>query len=133
MSNPKLIQKGILAFSLSEIVLGGLTFITTFSTALTGLSQKPVNVMLFVLLSSTISFSLGIGLLCRRHYARKFMVFFSGWIIMSKILVFTGIIALNGALVPADSVVLINTISIIYHAAALAFFHHPRIKAVFPS
>jgi len=61
-------------------------------------SVKPVNVLVFVVVSSLLSVSLGAGVLMRRRYARKLLMFFAGWIVLSKILTFGGIITLNGSL-----------------------------------
>jgi hypothetical protein len=124
-------KKFIPIFGLTEIAIGTATFIAVTQSLNTGISAKPPNVLGFVVLSSLISASLGAGVLLRREYSRKLFIFFAGWIILSKILIFTNIITLNGALETTVPLNLKNTISSIYHLLAIFYFHHPAIKTEF--
>ena len=121
-------KKGVLFFGFSEIIIGTVTIVSILSSFLSHLSNKPLNVLIFVITSGFISISLGAGILLRYAYARKLLVFFAGWIILSKVFIFAKIITLNGALettVPTDFK---NIISIIYHLLVILYFHHPTIK-----
>lgn len=124
-------KKFIPVFGLTEIVIGTATFIAVTHSLNAGISTKPLNVLVFVVLSSLISASLGAGILMRLEYARKLFIFFAGWIILSKILIFTRIITLNGAIETTVPLSLKNAISSIYHLLAILYFHQPAIKAEF--
>ena len=124
-------KKGIFFFGLTEIAIGIATFIAVTQTLNAGISTKPPNVLGFVVLSSLISASLGAGVLLRREYSRKLFIFFAGWIILSKILIFSRIITLNGAIETTLPLSLKNAISCAYHLLAIYYFHHPTIKAEF--
>lgn len=125
--------KGIIFFGFTEIAIGMATLEAIITTLITHTSTKPQNVLTFVAISSLISTSLGIGVLLRSHYFRKLIMFFSGWIILSKVLIFGGIITLNGALETAIAPLFKNIISIIYHLAIMLYFHQPQIKREFES
>ena len=124
-------KKLISLFGLTEIAIGIATFIAVTQALNTGISTKPPNVLGFVVFSSLISASLGAGILLRWEYARKLFIFFAGWIILSKILIFTNIITLNGAIETTVPLSLKNAISCIYHLLAIYYFHHPTVKAEF--
>ncbi|MEK7849666.1 MAG: hypothetical protein AAB213_02435 [Candidatus Omnitrophota bacterium] len=124
-------KKFIPFFGLTEIAIGTATFIAVTQSLNAGISTKPLNCLVFVVLNSLISASLGAGVLMRREYSRKFFIFFAGWIILSKILIFTNIITLNGAIETTVPLSLKNAVSCIYHLMAIFYFHHPVIKAEF--
>jgi hypothetical protein len=121
-------KKGILFFGLTEISIGTVTLMATGISLLKHFSTKPLNILVFVIVSSLISVSLGIGIILRSHYARKLLMFFAGWIILSKFLVLTNIISISGALETTLPLSLKNIISIIYHLMIILYFHHPVIK-----
>ncbi|MFH0877795.1 MAG: hypothetical protein V1863_06210 [Candidatus Omnitrophota bacterium] len=124
-------KKGILLFGLVEIAIGTITLTAVLQSHIAHTSLKPLNVFAFVLVSSLISLALGSGILLRLPYARKWLMFFAGWVILSKVLIFARIITLNGALETTVSPDLKNIISIIYHALVMLYFHRPSVKARF--
>ena len=124
-------KKGIFFFGFLEIAIGTITLATVIQSLLTGIFLKPVNILIFVIVSSIISLSLGIGILLRREYARKLLIYFAGWIILSKVLIFAKIIILCCELETTVSSSLKNIISIVYHAVLIFYFHHPSIKTEF--
>ena len=124
-------KKGIFFFGFLEIAIGTITLATVIQSLLTGIFLKPVNILIFVIVSCIISLSLGIGILLRREYARKLLIYFAGWIILSKVLIFAKIIILYCELETTVSSSLKNIISIIYHFIVIMYFHHPTIKAEF--
>ena len=125
------LKNGILFFGLTEIAIGTVTLAATLQNLFTGIAAKPLNVAIFVIASSLISISLGAGVLLRFSYARKFLIFFAGWIILSKILIFARILILCCSLETAVPFHVKNIISIIYHTIVIFYFHHPTIKAEF--
>lgn len=125
-------KSGILLFGLAELTLGITTLCSIFfEIATRGASSKPANVLVFVVASSAISSALGAGVILRRRYARKLLVFFAGWVILSKILIMMDILALCCELETTISPNIKNAVSIVYHAAVMLYFHHPLIKAEF--
>ncbi len=126
-------KKGIIFFGFTEITIGMITLGAIIMALITHTSTKPPNVLTFVTINSLISTSLGIGVLLRSHYFRKLIMFFAGWIILSKVLIFGDIITLNGALETAIAPLFKNIVSITYHLAIMLYFHQPQIKREFES
>jgi uncharacterized protein YybS (DUF2232 family) len=124
-------KQGILLFGLIEIGIGTVTLAAIGRNLLAGVLPKPPNVLAFVVISSLISICLGAGILCRRPYARKFLIFFAGWVILSKILIFAGIIVLCCEMETTMAPDIKNIISILYHIAVITYFHSRSIKAEF--
>jgi len=130
-SNPPMQKKGILFFGSTEILIGSVTLAANALCLTMHTCVKPLNVLLFVVTSSVISVSLGAGVLLRRKYARKFLIFFAGWIILSKVLIFAKILFLCCELETTLPTSLKNIVSIAYHIAVILYFHQPVIKAEF--
>jgi len=124
-------KQGILLFGLIEIGIGTVTLAAIGRNILAGFLPKPPNVLAFVVISSLISICLGGGILLRRPCARKFLLFFAGWVILSKVLVFAGIIILCCELETTITADVKNIISIFYHALVIVYFHSRPIKAEF--
>ncbi len=124
-------KQGILLFGLIEIGIGTVTLAAIGRNILAGFLPKPPNMLAFVITSSLISICLGAGVLLRRPYARKFLIFFAGWVILSKILIFAGIIVLCCELETSIAPNVKNIVSILYHSAVIAYFHSRSIKAEF--
>lgn len=126
-----LTKKSILFFGFTEIAIGTITLATIVQSLLMDSFIKPFNVLTFVVLSSIASLSLGIGVLLRREIARKLLIYFAGWIILSKVLIFAKLIILCCELETTMPSHLKNIVSVIYHAVVIFYFHHPTIKAEF--
>jgi len=124
-------KKCISIFGLTEIAIGTATFIAVTQSLNAGISTKPLNVLVFVVLSSLISALLGAGVLIRQEYSRKLFIFFAGWIILSKILIFAKIIFLNGALETTIPSGLKGIISIFYHSLLICYFIRPSVRRRF--
>jgi hypothetical protein len=119
---------GIVFFGLAEITLGSVTLACILDAAIATDVQKPLNILLFVVVSSIISVALGIGILNRLRLARKLLVFFSGWVIVSKILILSRIITLCCELETVIPSYTKNTISIIYHIILIYYLQQPKVK-----
>jgi len=137
---PPKFPTGILFFGIAEIFIGGLTFsfflgnlfiAAMFTSRAAVFSAVPLNVFLFIVTTSIISFGLGIGVLTSNRHARHMILFFAAMIILSKILIFAGIISLRGELVSRVSEPLRNILSIIYHAAILVYFNSKTVRERF--
>lgn len=124
-------KPGIVIFGLIEIAIGCVTLTAVIFSLFLGKSHKPLEVLIFVLATSAISLSLGIGIL--RHHSASYhlLLFFSSVIILSKLLIFAKIISLTGALetnIPQGAK---NIISILYHGLLLGYFNLPSVRRVF--
>ena len=127
----KELPKGVVAFSFIEICIGIITIATLSSSVLFGLNTKPPNVLAFVYITSLLSLLLGIGLLYRNRQAYELLLFLVGVVMLTKILIFSGIIQLNGALetiVPSNFK---NSISILYHGILWLYLRQKGIKALY--
>jgi len=124
-------KQGIFLFGLIEIGIGTITLAAIGRNILTGFLPKPPHVLAFVVISSLISICLGGGILFKWPYARKLLIFFAGWVILSKILIFAGIIVLCCELETTITPDIKNIISILYHAVIIAYFHSQPIKREF--
>jgi len=124
-------QLGVKIFALIEVLIGSITFISVAVSLFNGYSTKPLEIVLFVLVTSIVSAGLGIGLLYYNHHTYHMLMYFSSVIILSKILIFAKIISLSGALETSVPDPLKNTISIIYHGLVILYFMRNPVKERF--
>lgn len=127
----KKLNLGILLFAYIEIFIGIITLVSIIFSLILGINTKPPTVLIFVLSTALISASLGIGILKLNRHALHMLVFLSCVIVLSKILIFTNIISLNGALetkIPQDFK---NIISIFYHTLVIFYFTRKSVKMRF--
>lgn len=119
------------AVAVAEMLIGASTITSLAVTSILDAQYKSLNVLIFVLLSAGLSFIIGVGLYRREEWARVLLVFFSGYIIVIKILIFAGLMSFNGEIltfVPTDAK---NIISIAYHGFAVCFFTRGAVKKEF--
>ena len=115
----------------TELSIGIVTILGLTLSSLLHLSTKSPVVFVFVLISAIISASIGMGLLRCLHWARMSLIFFSGYIVLTKLVLFWGLIKLNGemaTLIPTD---LKNLISVLYHTFIILFFNLRIVKERF--
>ena len=125
---PKII---ITLYAAIEILIGVTTLVASNAICLMASYCKPLNVAVFVYSSSIVSTVLGVGLLKFKNWARTLLIFFSGYILLTKLLIFGGLLVFNGELltyIPRDTK---NIISIIYHASIIVTFTRYSIKKCF--
>ena len=125
------IRLGILIFALIEIFIGLLTLVAVIASLIKDISSKPPEVLAFVLATACVSCGLGLGILRRNLTSYHLLLYFSSIIILSKILIFTHVIQLNGALETAIPSETKNIISIVYHALVLWYFTRKTIRKEF--
>lgn len=122
---------GIIVFGCIEIAIGASTLLLVLISVFLRQSAKPLEVLIFVLCASTISLSLGIGILRRSLHSYHLLLFFSSVIIFTKLLIFAKIISLNGALETTIPPMIKNIISMLYHGVVIVYFTQPAIKKEF--
>ena len=89
-----------IGFGSIEIVIGIVTFLVAVAVQIGIIhfwEPKADNVYYFVIITALLAFMLGIGLLYNTEWARILLIFFSGYVILSKILIYTGLMSFNGA------------------------------------
>ncbi|UCC95232.1 MAG: hypothetical protein JSW40_00365 [Candidatus Omnitrophota bacterium] len=114
-----------------ELSIGLVTLISLVVYSLLSLSQKPLNVFMFVCISSLISILIGVGLLSGRDLARHSLLFFSSYIILTKILVFANLLQFKGEIITFIPTSIKNALSVGYHALLIVLFSQKRVKAFF--
>ena len=123
--------KILTAIGVIEILIGAITISATTFSVMAGTNAKTPNVLGFVLLTSFLSTALGIGTLRRRKAACDLLVYFSSVIVLSKVLIFAGIITLNGALEASVPASFKNSISILYHCFVIFYLCRDDVKKLF--
>ena len=93
-----------------------------------GRLAKPPNVLTFVTVTAVVSTLLGLGLFRRKRTAVTLLVFFSGYIILTKVMVATGLIHFNGAILAYLSTDLKNLVSALYHLLLIVFLTKSSVQ-----
>jgi len=114
-----------------EISIGSVTLFSLMTYSLFSIPKKPLNVFIFVLISSIISCSIGVGLFRHKNWARKTLIFFSGYVIITKILIFSGLLRFTGELITFIPQDIKSSISILYHSLIVLFFSRAVTKKHF--
>ena len=94
-------------------------------------TEKTTSIFIFVFCTSIVSIVLGVGLLNGRDWARKALIYFSGYVLMTKILSFFGIVHFLGelfVLIPSE---MKDIISFLYHNCIILFLMAPETKKEF--
>lgn len=114
-----------------ELAIGAVTLAGMLAAPAFAVPSKPPSVTAFVVISSCASAALGAGLLRRDDRARRLIVFFSGYILLTKLLIFAGLLEFKGDIVTLPPAWVKNAVSVCYHGALIAFFGLPQTKALF--
>lgn len=122
---------GIIIFALIEILIGLITLIAVALSLIQGRSTKPLEVLIFVFTTSSLSTALGFGILRLNLTCYHLLLYFSSIIIFSKILILAKIITLNGALETTIPPLIKNIISILYHSLLIFYFTRKPVKDLF--
>jgi hypothetical protein len=124
-------KKIIRTIAITELAIGASTILGLVVSTIFFSSKKSPNVFMFVLMSATASSLIGIGLLRHKHWARMVLVFFSGYIVLTKILIFADLLHFNGEIITLIPASLKNYISIAYHCFVVLFFTRRTTKTHF--
>ena len=107
------------------------TFAAVGHAYVIGASEKSVGVLVFVLMAATVSFFIGLGLLLSRDAARRWALYFSGYVALEKLMIFLGVLTLNGKAFPEVSGIPIDYVSLVYHLFLLYFLSRPQVVLFF--
>ena len=121
----------IKAVAVIEFLIGSSTLLGLISYSLLSILRKPLSVFIFVLISSAISISIGLGLFNHKEWARKTLIFFAGYIILTKLMTFSNLLQFTGEIITFIPAGFKNSISILYHSLIVLFFNQAAVKENF--
>ena len=116
---------------LAELLIAFIALVSFAVCFLFSTLRKPPNVFAFVVISNAISILLGVGMLCYREWARVALIFFSGYIIITKLLIFSQLLHFSGEILVFMPEELKNVISIVYHSFLILALRNPAVKTYF--
>jgi len=125
-------QKLIIAlFGYTEIIIGVVTLLSLLVAKVVWGATKPFGISVFVSSTALVSFTLGVGILKYKMLARKLLIFFAGYIILTKIFIFSGLITLSPpfeVFIPSS---VKDIISLVYHLLIILFFNSEKVRPIF--
>ena len=121
----------LLIIGIIEILIGGITFLTNIGSFVLGINPKSPGVMLFVLLAASTSTLIGVGILKFKRTAYNVLLYFSSVVLLSKLLIFMGVLQLNGALETTIPALWKRLVSAGYHAFLLYYLMKPGVRGIF--
>ena len=116
---------------ITEVLIGSITWMATISSLLFSFNHKPGNVLLYVLITATMSTLIGIGILTFNRLAIDLLIYFSSVIVLTKFLMITDIIYLNHAFETFIPPILKNLVSLAYHAFLIYYFTKSDVRHLF--
>ena len=126
-----LTKRLIKAIGCIEVLIGLTTVIGLVTYAFMSISTKPLNVFVFVLVTAAASFTLGLGLLNHQPWARTLLVFFSGYIVLTKAMIAFDLLRFNGEIVTSIPAGVKNATSVLYHGFIIWFLSRRPVKKLF--
>lgn len=121
----------ILIIGAVEVMIGTITVLFNLITLSLGANNKSPNVLAFVVVSGIASLLIGLGILNLKKLAYQLLLYFSSVVILSKFLVFAGVISLNGALETTIPAPLKTICSIVYHSLVIFYLKKSGVKQIF--
>lgn len=116
-----------------EVLIGLVTVVGLLTSRWLSFALKPINLFIYVLISALASIAIGIGIFNRREPARYLLVFFSGYVILIKLMIFAGLIVFSRDIIRFIPAGTKNYISVLYHSFLVVFFTLPSVKEYFRS
>jgi hypothetical protein len=126
-----MVKKIIRIIAFVEIAIGLYTIVGLIASAWFSFPTKPLNVFIFVMISAATSIVLGAGLFNYKEKARMLLIFFSGYVALTKILIFLNLLKLCCEITVLIPVHVKNSVSVIYHFLLIIFFTRPEVKSYF--
>lgn len=125
------LKGGVIFFGWTEITIGLITIISLLEARMLGFASKPLPVFLFVFITSSISLVLGAGILDYRMWARKLLMFFAGYIALTKLLILFGVVRLSSPFETLMPPTIKNWISLAYHMLVVLFMNREKTRRLF--
>jgi hypothetical protein len=114
-----------------ELLIGLVTLSGLAVSSALFVSRKPLNVFLFVLAASATSVAIGLGIFKRWRWAWLLIVFFSGYIVLTKVLLLLGLLIFTGEIITFIPQDIKNYISVFYHAFIFFYFVKKSVRNQF--
>ena len=111
-----------------EILIGLSISLSFIIASLIKPPGRPKTVYGFVVLTSIISIIIGIGLFRYKNWGRQFLIFFAGYVIFTKFLLFSNLVEFTGNTIKFLSINLKDVLSFVYHCSILVIFNLKDIK-----
>lgn len=124
MMKNRIMKIGATFIGITEILIGTVTLCVCIAVQffhINGLQAKPSNVFIFVILAALAAVVLGAGLILGKKWARKALIFFSSYILFSKILIYAHLLSFKGTIATFIPDWSRDLISVIYHSALILF------------
>ena len=123
--NSKIIIKAV---AVIEILIGLSISLSFIIASLINPPGRPKTVYGFVVLTSLISIIIGVGLFRYKNWGRQFLIFFAGYVIFTKFLLFSNLVEFTGNTIKFMSINIKDILSFIYHCGILLIFNLKDIK-----
>jgi hypothetical protein len=114
-----------------EMAIGLITVLCTTLYPLYFISRKPPAVFAYVLASSLVSAALGFGILKLNEHSRRLLVFFSGYVILTKVLIFAGLLEFKGEILAVPPPWIKDCVSLLYHILVIIALESAMVKKEF--
>jgi hypothetical protein len=118
----------IRAIAIIEILIGLSISLSFIITSLINPPGRPKTVYGFVVFTSLISVIIGIGLFRYKNWGRQILIFFAGYVIFTKFLLFSNLVEFTGNTIKFMSIKLKDILSFVYHCSMLVIFNLKDIK-----
>lgn len=127
----ELLDMGVEFIGFIELLIGLSTMLFVSLFHIFSIIEKPLGVFIFVMASAFISAAIGFGILNYKNWARILLVFFSGYVVILKILIYLGVMKFTGEIIISPPSYVKDLISILYHILILVFFTNNNIVSRF--
>ena len=114
-----------------ECAIGLGTVVGVVGSVAAHTSEKSMSVLVFVLMAATVSLGIGVGLLFFKDAARRWVLYFSGYIILEKLMIFLGVLTLSGHIVSDRYGIPTDYVSLVYHLFLLYFLSRKPVRLFF--
>ena len=114
-----------------ELLIGLTTILFVILFDIFSIVQKPPGVFIFVLVSAALSVAIGFGILRYKRWARMLIIFFSGYVVFLKVLIYLGVVHFTGEILKVVPFYLKNISSVIYHVFVIIFFTNKSVVSKF--
>jgi hypothetical protein len=121
----------ILFVGIIEVLIGFVTLLFNLLTLIAGTNTKSFGVLVFVIIASCASTTIGIGLLKFNKLAYQVLLYFASVIVLSKILILLGLIQLNGELEVSVPSHVKSFVSIAYHGFLILYLRKSDVQRNF--
>ena len=115
--------------SVIEILIGSSISLSFIIASLITPPGRPKTVYGFVVATSLISVIIGIGLFRYKEWGRRILIFFAGYVIVTKFLLVTHLVTFIGNTIEFMSIQAKDILSLIYHIVILIVFNLKSIKS----